>query len=194
VKADTLGLGGTAGVPTYDGAYVGPISATFNGQGVSGGAMCIDPSKTSHFNSTWGVVVSTINPQNLTASRLGDAGLSTYQQVAWLLNATFTNPGETGEIQFAAWRLIDPVYIEKTYSPAGRDIAGENAWMLAAKSINPNLYDWKDVKIYTPTESYLKNQEFVSGHVNQTPIPGTAMLLFSGVSIMAFVGIRKRNV
>ena len=190
--ADTMGLGGSGGVEKYAGVYVGPISSTLNGVAITGGAVCIEAPKTSYFGDSWKVNVSTVSPVNLSNSRLGNAGLATYQQVGWLMGQFAVNPGDVGEIQFAAWRLIDPAYIASHFTAAGRDIPLEDSYMSMAKAINPLMYDFTSVKIYTALDNH--NQEFMSGGATQTPIPGTGFLLLSGFGMMYFVGNRKRNV
>jgi hypothetical protein len=191
-NADTMGLTGNYGsIPKYAGSFVGPIESSFNGNNIPGGAMCIDAPSTSYFGSTWGVNVSTLQPLELTNSRYGVVGLFMYQEAAWLLGQIPGNAAQTGEIQFAAWRIFNPSYIDSHYPASTRNVLVEDFWLLAAANINPANYNWSDVKIYTPTEQFLSNQEFVSGGPSAVPIPGAIMLMSAG--LLRCVAYRRRR-
>jgi hypothetical protein len=184
--ADTIGLGGSGGVATYAGSYVGPIQGTFNGAPVAGGVVCNDFSTTSYFGTSWGVSLSTLDPVNLTNSMFGPSALGKYQQAGWLLGQIPGHSGQVGEIQFAIWRIFEP---GASYPSGGRNIPLEDAWMKMAGSINPINYDFSSVKIYTAIDT--RNQEFMSGAA-AAPLPSTFLLVGAG-GLLLLAGQRKRH-
>jgi hypothetical protein len=198
--ADTVTLATTlSGLVYYDGEYCGNIGATLNGttDSISGGMACVDISKNSYTGSTIGVTISTLQPSDMTNARFGSdaATILKYEEAAWLLGQIPANSDQTGEIQFAIWRLFDPGFAFK--ANADRNIALEDTWLAAALAIDPNNYDFSSVRLYTPTAAYASNQEFMSGaaiylsnpgNPAPTPIPGSVLLLATG--LLALVALR----
>jgi hypothetical protein len=201
--ADTVTIASSlSGLVYYDGEYCGKIGATLNGtaDSINGGMACVDISKNSYTGSTIGVTISTLQPSDMTNARFGAdaAAILKYEEAAWLLGQIPSHSDQTGEIQFAIWRLFDPGFAFQ--ANADRNEAIEDAWLAAALAFNLNNYDFSSVRIYTPTAAYATNQEFMSGaaimltntgNTAPAPIPASILLLASG--LLALVGLRLKR-
>jgi hypothetical protein len=185
-KADMLNIPNVNGMPSYAGHLVGPIGANLNSSAISGGITCLDINTTTYVPATFEVHVGTLSPVDLSKAKFGSdaAALFKYQEAAWLLGQMANNPAQTGPISFAIWRLFTP----SASSGASGDLTAENSWMSQAAQINPQLYDFSSVKIYTATNTV--NQEFMSGKASPVPIPAGAWLLCSGLA--GIVMLRRR--
>jgi hypothetical protein len=201
-RATTITLTGNYGsLPRYAGEYVGPMGGTLNSTtDISGGIACVDIALFSYFGSTWGVNISTL--QNMTNARHGSdaAAVFRYEEAAWLLgqipvHATAT---QVGEIQFAVWKLFDPVNADNKLTSASGDIAAVDSWLALAATIDPQNHDFSSVRIYTPLPGD-GNQEWMSGvarnfNGNPTPIPAGFVLLGTGLLALAVLSRRKKAV
>ena len=181
--------GGVGGMPYYGNEYVGPIGANLNGNSISGGITCLDiNTSTTVPNSGFSVYVGTLSPVNLSQAKFGSSSSSLfkYQEAAWLNGqmSLTQNQGHIGAISFAIWRLFAP----NASSGSSGNLAAENSWLSQAAQINPQLYDFSSVKIYTATNTI--NQEFMSGKASPVPIPAGVWLLGSGLA--GLVTLRRR--
>jgi len=190
-QADMISIpGGVGGMPQYGSEYVGPIGAKLNGNAINGGIVCLDIFSTTYVpNSGFNVTVGTLSPLNMSQARFGNdaTAISKYQEAAWLIGQMAQNPGQTGPISFAVWRLFSTV--ADTFG-SNRNLTSENSWLSQASHINPQLYDFSSVKIYTPTGKDVSNQEFMSGKASPVPIPAPLWLL--GSALLGIFGIRRR--
>ena len=188
-----------SGLPTFAGAYVGPVPTTLNSPTptpIPGGMACVDMANKSYFGSTIGVVIHTLQPLNMTGARFGsdDAAIFEYEEAAWLLGQIPSHSNEVGPIQFAMWKVFEPDYVNNylaSHDPGA--ITAVNQWLALANNINPNDYDFSSVSIYTPTAAYASNQEFISGVAVHTPLPPSALLLGSGLLGLGLLGSRRRR-
>lgn len=194
-----------SGLTYYDGEYCGKIGATLDGStAISGGMACVDISKHSYLGYTIGVNISTLQPTDMTNARFGSdsATIIKYEEAAWLLGQIPSHAAQTGEIQFAIWRLFDPGYTFLANADrTAVTIALEDSWMGQAQAalIIPQNYDFSSVRIYTPTADYASNQEFMSGAAisrtttgSNTPIPASFLLLGSGLLGLGLLSRRKK--
>ena len=147
--------GNYSGLPTYAGAYVGPIPTTLDiysptPSPIPGGMTCLDVANTSYFGTTWGVNISTLQPLNMTNAKFGSDGAAIlkYEEAAWLLGQIPSNFSQVGEIQFAIWNIFNQDGVDAHFGTAGRDITEENKWMELAAEINPSHYNFSSVLIY----------------------------------------------
>ena len=190
-KADTLNLPSVSGMPSYAGHLVGPLGANLNSGSISGGVTCLDINTTTYVPSTFDVYVGTLAPVSLDHAKFGNdsAALKLYQEAAWLNGqmALAQNQGQIGAISFAIWRLFTPT----ASSGTGGNLAAEDSWLTQAAAINPQLYDFTSVKIYTATNTV--NQEFMSGKASPVPIPAGAWLLGSGLAGLVMMRRRFAN-
>jgi hypothetical protein len=189
---------GVGGMPIYGGQYVGPIAANLNGSPITGGITCTDFNSETYVPNFTGfaVTVETLSPVNLADARFlsnNSSQLFKYEEAAWL-NAQMhvgSNQSQIGEIQFAIWQLFASNALS---GASAADITLEKEWLAKAAAINPSLYDFSSVRIYTPTNSSA-NQEFISGGAVPTapvPEPGTLLLLCAGLSGLALWKMRAK--
>jgi hypothetical protein len=185
-------------VPQFANTYVGPVGGTLDGTtAISGGIACVDIASTSFFGSTIGVTINTLQPLNMTTARYGsnDAAILKYEEAAWLLGQipSHATPDQVGNIQFAIWRIFNNDYVNAHYTNfSDSDLAAQISWLEQAAAINPTLYDFSSVVIYTPTSAYASNQEFMSGAATHVPVPSTVLLLGSGLVGLCLLR-RKRS-
>ena len=162
--ADTLTLiSGSANDGQY---YVGPLTASLNGQAIPGGITCLDTGHESYLGTSWSVAVHTL--RDVSGTMFGD--LIKYEEAAWLLSQFAGNPGQVAQIQHAVWDLFHPGYSGDT-----------ETWLTQAQGINPADYSFASVTIYTTIEAGIGNQEFMSGGAVPVPLPATAWLLGAGL-------------
>ncbi|NVN89424.1 MAG: PEP-CTERM sorting domain-containing protein [Desulfuromonadales bacterium] len=144
-------------------------------------------------NPGFGVTLESLTPSSLTGARFATDinALLKYQEAAWLNTQIHLTADKTtiGEIQFAIWTLFTPSAINQT----GINVASVNNWLGQAALINPSLFDFSSIRIYTPTGPYASNQEFISGDVAPVPEPGTMALLGFGMFGLAIFGKRRMN-
>jgi hypothetical protein len=186
------GLGTMVG--QYGGAYVGPIQGNITEYSQLG-FICNDYSTTTYVPTSYEVYVGTLSPDGLSKAKFGPdseypyhftnmtQAVNTYKEAAWLLGqmqpfVEAKDVTNVGEIQFAIWRLFDPL----TPKDKGQ------AWLDRASKINLDTLDYSSVRIYTPTTSV--NQEFMTGAAAPVPIPPTMLLL--GAGLMGVGIMRKR--
>lgn len=189
--ATTITFTNLNGVSQYAGEYVGPVKANLDGTAISGGVVCVDIASTTFVPSSFGVNVSTLQPDKMTNARYGSdaAAILKYEEAAWLLGQITTHSTQVGEIQFAMWKIFNPAYVNTWIANHGGDITAVNSWVAQAGAINPVNYDFSSVTIYTPTADYKSNQEFMSGGAGPVPVPGTVLLL--GTGLVGLVMLRK---
>jgi hypothetical protein len=195
-QADTLTLGSSSGIPTYDGHYVGFIPATINPGNFETGIICDDINHTSYFNSSWEVnIKSLVIPPNTSVSGTMFSPMLKYEQAAWLMTQIdpVSYPGNTGPIQEAIWKVMTPDY---TITSAAL------IWFNQALGVDFTKYKLITVDIYTPAGRCNTNQEFLGGAFlikkddtlpPAVPIPPSAFLLGSGLLGMGLLRLRKEG-
>lgn len=181
---------------TYGGNYVGMIpAATLDTNPIDGGVICLDYTTTTTIpNGGFDVYVGTLDPVDLSNAKFaGDpvtaADILKYQQAAVLIGQLASNPTQTGEINFAIWRIFSTV-------PYGSNPATEDFWSAWVIAENMADYDFSTVRIYTPYPDASTNQEFMSGAgipivPGPVPLPGAIWLFASG--LLGLVAIRRRT-
>ena len=174
--ADTLTLiSGSANDGQY---YVGPLTASLNGQAIPGGITCLDTGHESYLGTSWQVAVHRL--PDVAGTMFAD--LLKYQEAAWLLSQFAGNPGQIIQIQYSIWDIFHP----GSYTDTG-------TWLTQAQGINPADYNFASVVIYTPVGTGIGNQEFMSGGASKVPLPATWLLLGSGLLGMMIAKKRGRG-
>ena len=171
------------GETTSDGQYyISPYTAVLNSTPVS--VFCVDPTHEAYFGSTWNVTVSNLTG-DLSATRLGNAGLAAYQEIAYLLfdtgymNASTTTATRQA-IQAAVW------YISNSSSAEGAN----NSWVAQAKALQAAGWqgiNFSNVSVLSDPQGVY--QEFMV----QTPEPGTLLLLGMGLIGLGWLSVKRRK-
>lgn len=176
------------------GVYVGPytFTATSGGQQSQVLLVCDDFTDDVFTGESWQAVTSTI--PSLTNAQF--AGLSQYEQVAYLTQQMFANinnPQAVADIQWAIWDIFDPGI--SSNDPFGTISAADQnniAGWLAAAQTNAANGDYADVLVFTPLAGtqppqFGPPQEYVT----VTPEPGTLALF--GIGLVTFGVIARRK-
>ena len=167
---------------TYMGYYVSPYQAQLNGLTVD--VYCVDPAHEAFFGKTWDVTRSGLTG-NLSGTRLGNAGLVAYEEIAYLLFFTgYMDAGTTAAtraaIQAAVW------YISNNSNPLGSN----NSWVAAAQNMASSGFqglNFSNVSVLSdPTGAY---QEFMV----MTPEPGTLILFGTGLLGIGRQWLKRRK-
>jgi hypothetical protein len=154
--------------------------------------VCDDFTDDVFTGESWQAVTSTI--PGLTNAQF--AGLSQYEQVAYLTQQMFANinnPQAVADIQWAIWDIFDPGI--SSNDPFGTISAADQnniAGWLAAAQANAANGDYADVLVFTPLAGtqppqFGPPQEYVG----VTPEPGTLALF--GIGLVTFGVIARRK-
>ncbi len=179
----TVKLTGVNGV-TAGGVYVDPYFGTVNG--VSGLLICDDFSHETDIGESWQANVSTFNNLSLARFQQGTPAqtLQDYEEAAYLYEQLLDNPSQYGDISFALWAI---------FTPGARTSSGFTAnsqdWLTQAQNQDFYAGDFSNFIILTPADPGPGSpQEFLA----TTPEPSSALLLFSGLSMLALLLGPKR--
>jgi len=148
----------------------------------------------------WEYNVSTL--PSLTFARFGNdpTAVALYQQAALLLAGdgntlagleNVTSAGDITAYQYALWNL---------FGAGVDDVNNASALVLAASSDLSNGTDYSStfasLRVYTPTESAIDNQEFLGlggySTTSDVPEPRSSLLFATGLAVLAAVFLRRR--
>ena len=173
------------------GYYVGAIGGNIGG--TQANYYCDDFSTHTAVPSSFTVLVSTLS--NITGTKFANQpnALIKYEQVGWLMYEMQINPANTAAIQFAMWSVFTPstpIY----GTPSGTTFADSAYWLDASAKINPNSYDFSQMRIYTASPNAGSNQEFIGGNVSAVPEPSTWLLICLGFVVLMVYRKRQQDV
>ncbi|HTR46596.1 MAG TPA: PEP-CTERM sorting domain-containing protein [Verrucomicrobiae bacterium] len=190
--ADTASMTLTsAGNNTVNGVYVGPYTATINGNTTP--VICDDYSHDSYVGESWTAYVSTLaNPTYVRFT--GGNETQTYDEVAFLANILFGLSGNNKEadaLQYAIWYLTGSPSTQATISALSffndsSDVYGIQYWLNQAGSQQYYSGEFSNILIYTPTSGG-NPQEFIV----RTPEPATVLLL--GLALAGLLMLKRRQ-
>ena len=196
VCAETLNL---TALPTQQagGYYVGAVPGNING-GTSANYYCDDFLTHTSVPNSFTVLVSSLS--NISGTKFYNVSdpagsLKKYEQVGWLMyemNITPPNTPAIAAIQFAMWDVFTPTApIYGTQN--GTTFADSAYWLDASAKINPNSYDFSQMRIYT-AQPASSNQEFIGGKVSAVPEPSTWLLICLGFVVLMVCRKRQQDV
>jgi hypothetical protein len=166
-----------------DGVYVDPYYGTIHGMPAT--LICDDFNHETSIGETWTATVSTFFDlggarfqQNSQAQTLRD-----YEEVAYLYNQLLANPSEYSDISFALWSIFTP-----SVENLSGFTSGAQNWITQAQNQTFYTGEFSNFEILTPTNGGPGSpQEFLS----ETPEPADALLLVSGLAVLALIGKKR---
>jgi hypothetical protein len=189
-----VGLTGVQGTtdPTgsvYIAPYFGTLKTGMGGtQNVS--LYCVDPNHESYLGTSWKVYETNLGTGNLSDTRLGNAGKTTYDEMAYLYfdsgYSTTKIQGGQQAIEAAVWDLASGD-TSQWGKPSGNVTQAEiNYWITQAEQ-DYKEFNYNNVLILTDISG--QNQEFMS----ETPEPVSLSLFGTGMVGLAGSWLRRRR-
>lgn len=147
----------SAGNNVMDGVYVGPYTATVNGQSTQ--IICDDFVDDSYVGESWTANVTTL--ANLNGTKWGGMANATqlYDEAAWLatqmLSPTYSgNATQVGYLAYALWAVFQPSAVKSWLGANSAAWLAVQSWLNSAAGQNFTPGEFANFFIYTPDLSH----------------------------------------
>jgi hypothetical protein len=185
----------SVGNVTFHGAHVGPYKAQVTsdlGQPTVD-VFCIDFLHHAQLNKPYTMNASNLGG-DLSHTRLGNAGLAQYQQVAYL-SLQFNNPANSanwGDIHAAMWRIVTPNAVHNL--PGYMYTASIDQWVLQAqtKYLTSGI-DYSNFAILTDINA-VGQRNGAQELITTTPEPKTFILFGTGLMTLGALSVGLKRV
>jgi hypothetical protein len=196
-----VSAGGVVSTFSSPSVYVGPYAATLTSDPTHAtfSIYCVDFLHDITVGTVWNANVSDVTSTGLSNTRLGNAGLSSYQKAIWLATQFAANQtrGAWTAIHDAIWAITTPSYALKTAGSVSDPTKG-SYWVdqvnMAFASGAPTDIDYTQWRVLTDVRSP-GTQEFLvsTPPTTVTPEPETYLLMITGLAGILLLAYRRRQ-